>query len=167
MKHNPSLLLNTAITIIIIIVFAVTTSFVRNRNESKIKCEDKPLQYQHTFDDLLDAIEWVESKDDANAIGDNGNAVGAYQIWKIYVDDVNRIFKTWRPHPFQRMYIYTYADRFNKEKSREMVTIYLKHYGKNKSFEAMARIHNGGPNGWKKECTKPYWLKIKARMELK
>ena len=39
-----------------------------------------------TFDDLLDAIEWVESKGDPAAIGDGGDAVGAYQIHKIYVD---------------------------------------------------------------------------------
>ena len=32
---------------------------------------------------LLDAIEIVESNCNANAIGDKGNAVGSFQIWKI------------------------------------------------------------------------------------
>ena len=51
-----------------------------------------PPVVRHTFDDLLDAIEWVESKGDANAIGDGGE-LGPYQLKKIYVDDVNRIRK--------------------------------------------------------------------------
>ena len=46
-----------------------------------------------TFEDLLDAIESVESGGNANAVGDNNRAVGSFQIWKIYVDDVNRIIR--------------------------------------------------------------------------
>jgi len=106
-------------------------------------------------DNLLDAIEFVESRGQSDAVGDKGNAVGAYQIWKIYVDDVNRILGQDK---------YSYDDRWDKGKSREMVRVYLRHYGKG-SLESMARIHNGGPNGWKKESTKKYWLKVKARME--
>ena len=30
--------------------------------------------------------------------------------------------------------------------------------------EAIARIHNGGPMGWRKESTKPYWEKVKKAM---
>ncbi len=120
-----------------------------------------------TFDDLLDAIEWVESKGDANAVGDDGDAVGAYQLHKIYVDDVNRIVDE---------NIYCYEDRWDKKCSREMTGIYIRYYGfkffgdprdgnKGPPFEAMARIHNGGPKGYLKESTKAYWAKVKARME--
>ena len=110
-----------------------------------------------TLDDLLDAIEFVESKCDADAIGDGGNAVGSFQIWKIYVDDVNRIN---RLHGNGTRYMY--GTRRSRKFSREMATIYLKHYGG--TFEEMARKHNGGPQGHKKESTKAYWLKVKARM---
>jgi len=114
----------------------------------------------HTFDDLLDAIEWVESKGDPRAIGDNGNAVGSFQIWKIYVDDVNRILKS---HPVNGVYLqHPYEHRLSKVLSRSMATTYLKHYGG--TFEEMARKHNGGPQGHKKESTEAYWLKVKARM---
>ncbi len=120
----------------------------------------------HTFDNLLDAIEWVESRGDPWAVGDNGNAVGAYQIHKIYVDDVNRIQKSYNtPMLMRRDGQFTYRDRENKQRSREMVTIYLNHYGG--TFEEMARKQNGGPQGHKKESTKAYWLKVKARMEAK
>ncbi len=138
-----------------------------------------------TFDDLLDAIEWVESKGDANAVGDyirrlewekgwkipikeagEWQAIGAYQLHKIYVDDYNMILKSYKGKSvYSPALYYTYQDRWDKWKSRQMVHIYLRYYSENKSFEQMARIHNGGPNGYKKESTKPYWLKVKARLE--
>ena len=181
----------------------------------------------YDLDDLLNAIEWVESKGDANAMGDwqtvgatdsqwqthqgtktahgypggevyygiaQPQAIGAYQIHKIYVDDVNRILASVGLFKEQ----FTYSDRWDKDKSRQMVTIYLRWYWNHREeakkfpikmsscdtvwyrerirtpehesycweiWESCARIHNGGPNGWKKESTKKYWLKVKARLE--
>lgn len=141
---------------------------------------------------FLDAIEWVESKGDPQAVGDNGNAVGSFQIHERYVDDVNMIMKRyvsgWQSIP--------YSDRWHRDKSRLMVTIYLTYYRDKMihsldsydtadDFECMARIHNGGPDGWRNDPqwfvrnrdyvleqaerkianTKAYWLKVKARME--
>jgi len=111
---------------------------------------------------LLDAIEQVESGGKADAVGDNGNAVGSFQIWKIYVDDVNRILGEDR---------YTYSDRLSPILSREMVKVYIRHYATEKrlkrepTLQDMARIHNGGGNGYKKECTKKYWIKVKRSMK--
>jgi hypothetical protein len=123
------------------------------------------LTEELTFDDLLDAIEWVESKGDPWAIGDDGRAVGAYQIHKIYVDDVRRIMlKRFATYSWS-VGVPNYQSRQDPEKSRDMVTTYLKHYGG--TFEEMARKHNGGPKGHLKEATKSYWLKVKARMETK
>ena len=113
-------------------------------------------------DRLLDAIEQVESGCNADAIGDNGNAIGSFQIWKIYVDDVNRILGEDR---------YTYSDRMSRSLSRQMVRVYIDHYTTEKrlkresTLEDMARNHNGGPNGYKKECTKKYWIKVKRRLK--
>ena len=110
---------------------------------------------------LLDAIEQVESNGDPNAIGDNGKAVGSFQIWKTYVDDVNRILREHR---------YNYNDRYDPLLSRYMVKTYIGHYvtkkrlKRNPTFEDMARIHNGGPNGYKKKCTEKYWEKIKKEL---
>ena len=119
-----------------------------------------PVELQgRTFDDLLDAIEWVESRGDSNAVGDNGRAVGSFQIHHCYIEDVR-----WGKDSFKD------SDRLNKAKSREIVRCYLSRYatyyrlGHYPTFEDFARIHNGGPNGWKKDCTKPYWLKVKARL---
>ena len=116
------------------------------------------------FERFLDAIEWVESKGDANAIGENGE-IGAYQLTKAYVDDIDSIFQQ-----KYGMSVFDYSDRYDKEKSRTMVILYFQHYGRYivpepTSWEPYARIHNGGPNGWKKDCTKPYWEKVKTRMQ--
>jgi hypothetical protein len=104
---------------------------------------------------LLDAIEQVESGGQADAIGDNGKAVGAYQIHKICVDDVNRILGE---------KIYTYSHRLNKAKSRQMCEIYIDHYGRNKTDLDKARIWNGGPRGHKKKATLKYAQKIKKHL---
>jgi hypothetical protein len=130
----------------------------------------EPQKTEISIETLLDAIEAVESGGDPNAIGDGGRAVGAYQIWKIYVDDVNNI-NTFGPK-------YNYEDRWDRNKSRAMAKAYLYWYVRftrgvynkkpewdNRKWEYMARIHNGGPNGWKKECTKSYWLKVKRAIE--
>ena len=117
---------------------------------------------------LLNAIKSVESSGNASAIGDNGKAVGAYQLHKVYVDDVNNILKN-KGSKIR----FTYSDRFNAHKSRVMTYIYLNHYGKvyerktgkKASLEVLARIHNGGPSGYKKQATLKYWHKVKKRLE--
>ncbi|KKN71388.1 hypothetical protein LCGC14_0421100 [marine sediment metagenome] len=146
-------------------------------------------QHEPTFDDLLDAICQVESGGRADAVGDGGAAVGAYQIHQIYVDDVNRIMRIWsdkyqsyidngrltKAVPVQidneDVYQFSYEDRRNEQKSRAMTSIYLNHYGTAErlgyepTFEDYARIHNGGLYGWKKQSTEKYWLKVKERLK--
>jgi hypothetical protein len=112
--------------------------------------------------ELLNAIACIESNCDDKAIGDGGEAVGRYQIHKIYVDDVNRIAGT----------SYSYDDRYDPVKSEQMVIIYLTHYGdfytrvtgKTPTAEVLARIHNGGPYGYRKKETIKYWNKVKKKI---
>lgn len=123
-----------------------------------------------TFDDFLNAIEWIEPGGHADAIGDNGRAVGAYQIHKIYVDDVNRILKK-----LSIWLHFSYEDRWDKAQSRRMIEYYVGYYAliphlnrhvwRPGDLEKIARIHNGGPTGHTKDSTKPYWEKVKAKLE--
>lgn len=135
-----------------------------------------------SFEGLLDAIKWVESRGDASAVCPDGCCIGAYQLAKIYVDDVNRIRKLKNKYYYE----YDYTDRFSKLRSRMMVCIYLQYYSEDKTIESMARIHNGGPDGWRDDPdwfvrnrkltlkqaqkkianTKAYWIKVKNRMEM-
>lgn len=105
------------------------------------------------LDSLIDALVKVESKGDVNAIGDNGKAVGCLQIWCDVIEDVNRF----------SMVQYTYDDRYDYVKSKEICRKYLLHYGgRNASNETYARIWNGGPKGHTKISTKKYWNKVKV-----
>jgi hypothetical protein len=106
------------------------------------------------LDKLWAATIKVESNGKADALGDGGKAIGIAQIHKICVDDINRIVST----P-----LYTYEDRLDPIKSREMWEIYLYHYGWEvmDSPEKLSRIWNGGPTGYKKKSTLAYWEKVK------
>ncbi len=124
-----------------------------------------------TFEDLLDAIEMVESGGDENAIGAGGEAVGSFQIHKIYVDDVNRIQLAKHEKRHMGYLPYRYEWRKDRNISRDIVSIYLRYYatmrriGRKPTVQDKARIHNGGPNGWKKESTIPYWEKVKKLLK--
>ena len=113
-----------------------------------ITTPDNPI----TLDDLLDAIEQVESGGDVNAIGKAGE-IGCMQIMKIMVDDVNRILG------YKHL---GYWDCWRRGESRQMCRVYMAHYCEGKSWEYMARCWNGGPDGYKKDSTLPYWEKVKA-----
>jgi len=133
---------------LIVAAFACPDSFC----ESAVEIE--PSRY--SFNDLLDAIAEVESGGDPNAYNEAEDAVGLFQIRKIYVDDVNRILGR---------NVFCYADRLDPDESRMMVAVYLGRYGVCRPIEALARIHNGGPRGWKKKSTIPYWEKVKKELD--
>lgn len=117
---------------------------------------DGVVQLNHNLDDLLAAIATVESNNDPTAYNKKEDAAGLFQIRPIYLQDVNRILG------YQS---YKLSDRFDPQKSKEMVYVYLCHYGRNKSLEQLARIQNGGPQGHKKESTLRYWQKVKERLK--
>ena len=115
---------------------------------------------------LYAAIAQVES--DRGATSAN-----VYQLRTLYIADVNRITRDWNRNanasgvtPFP---IYTAADQTDEAMSREIMAIYWTHYGKvyaartgkPVTYEVLARIHNGGPYGWKKRSTLRYWERVK------
>ena len=128
---------------------------------------------------LLDAIATVESNNDDKAIGDKGRAIGRFQIWKTYVDEVNRICRLKKNGK-----TFSYEDRKDTVKSREMVRIYLEFWGrqyerntgKKATLEVLAKIHNGHAF-WKRSNTKKneqyfknlasYWIKVSRELNSK
>lgn len=111
---------------------------------------------------LIAALISVESGGNDLAIGDNGQAVGCLQIHPAVVDDTNRILGA---------STYRRRDRLRRDYSVMMCRTYLGHYaskarlGREPTLEDMARIWNGGPNGYKKDATKAYWVKVRTAME--
>lgn len=105
---------------------------------------------------LFAAIAAVESEDGQTS--DN-----VYQLQRVYLDDVGRIFGC------------HFADEVatDRHASEHVMLAYLEYYGeryqrktgRTPTAEVLARIHNGGPNGWRKDSTLEYWRKVKAAME--
>lgn len=110
---------------------------------------------------LIQALISVESKGDDFAIGDRhlkNKAYGCLQIRKPYVDDVNRVFGT--------KYI-AQECLGNRALSisllKRYMTIYAtaKRLGRAVTAQDIARIHNGGPNGWRRAATLVYWNRVR------
>ena len=116
-----------------------------------------------TLETLFLAIAQVES--DRGATASN-----VYQIRDIYIRDVNRIMENpgWRFFPPFRTF-----DKFAKSKSEDMMIVYWRWWGmqyeqktcNRVTYEVLARIHNGGPLGWKKPETVAYWNRVAAIMK--
>lgn len=105
---------------------------------------------------LLAAMIAVESGGDDTAVGDNGRSVGALQISRQCVVDVNRFSGSRYRWP---------EDCYNRSLSVEICTTYLTHYcGNGASNEVYARTWNGGPNGAKRRSTVKYWNSVRIRL---
>lgn len=110
---------------------------------------------ESAFDRLLDAIAIVESNGNPHAVGDGGRALGAYQIHRAYWKDGTKFLGvTW-----------SYEQAKDPDKAREVVRAYLLHYGKDKGLLDKARIHNGGPRGYRKDATLSYARRIAEILE--
>lgn len=112
---------------------------------------------------LLDAIRKVESQDGKRLVGDNGKAIGPYQIWKSYWQDAVDHDKSIGG---------VYRDCMEQEYSEKVILAYWDRYGGlSPTDEKLARIHNGGPKIMKRQGTEAwrrttvYWTKVKAAME--
>jgi len=111
-------------------------------------------------DHLLDAIRQVESGG-RDLVGDGGKAIGPYQIHREYWQDAVAADKTLGG---------TYADCHGEQYARRVVRAYLTRYGRGKTDEQMARIHNGGCGilrrvgtaAW--DRTTRYWQRVKGAM---
>ena len=112
--------------------------------------------------ELINALIIVESNGNDQAVGDNGNAIGALQIWKPY----------WRDACERSNIGGQYRDCFTRDYSIQVFDAYMKRYAREawtnpKKFDAekVARIHNGGPKGYKKTATIKYWKKVQKTLD--
>jgi len=110
---------------------------------------------------ILDAIEKVETggqRDPANAVGDQGRALGPMQIHRVYwVDAVDH-------DPSLVSNGETYDSVRDRAYARRVVMAYWSRYAKSWDAQTLARIHNGGPKGHRKAATLGYWAKVRAKL---
>ena len=116
---------------------------------------------------LLDAIKQVESRGDPCAIGDNGRSLGAYQIMQAYYTDALEY------NPRLGDGGRTYSDVWgigSEAYSEEVIASYMGRYatpgrlGRQPTNEDIARIHNGGPDGYKRTSTVSYWERVETEL---
>lgn len=102
------------------------------------------------------AIHQVESSGQYTNVkkGDKGKAIGPLQIHESYWKD-SRV-----SGQYQNCEDYNYSVR--------VMTAYLNRYGKrfiiSNDFQALARIHNGGPRGYEDPKTLAYWRKVQKHL---
>jgi len=109
---------------------------------------------------LLDAICSVESNCDPSKVGDKGE-LGCYQIRECFWIDalehdpsIGGEYEDVIDKEYAEKCIYAYWDRYATEKR----------LGRPVTDEDRARMHNGGPNGHKKDATVKYWNKIEKEL---
>jgi soluble lytic murein transglycosylase-like protein len=114
-------------------------------------------------DRFLQALAWVESRGNPSAVGDQGKAIGIYQIHRSYWADAVEHDKSIGGR---------YEDCYDPAYARRIVVAYMSRYAPaNATYEQLARLHNGGCSILKRKGTKAwhnttaYWHKIRAAME--
>ena len=110
---------------------------------------------------FINAINQVEAggRHTGSIIGDGGKAIGPFQLHRDYWIDATKFDKTIGG---------SYSQCADYNYSKRIVAAYLTRYGakyiKSNDFESLARIHNGGPNGYRYKGTISYWHKVQAWM---
>lgn len=112
--------------------------------------------------EILDAIRWVESRNVPDARvpdGDDGLAIGPYQIHEVYWLDA---------HGYDDSLGGRYQDCRNRGYAERVIDAYMRRYApeawRTGAAEHIARVHNGGPTGHRKKATDGYWRRVRARL---
>ena len=110
--------------------------------------------------EILDAIRFVESGDrDDVPDGDDGKAIGPYQIHNVYWLDATE---------FAPQLGGTYQDCRQRGYAEQVIDAYMQRHAATAweigDGQTIARIHNGGPTGNTKNATLGYWQRVRRRL---
>lgn len=103
-------------------------------SDAKVLPTTKEDRDKVVWERLVHAICMVESGCDDNAKNKTSSACGRFQMLRVYVDEVNRI---------KGKKVYSYNDRFDPLKAREIFEIYQQHYNPNKDIDRAIILHRG------------------------
>jgi hypothetical protein len=109
---------------------------------------------------ILLAIRLVESGGrDAVPDGDDGRAIGPYQIHEAYWRDAVQADPTLGG---------SYQDCRRRDYAERVIAAYMQRWAADAwasgDAETIARVHNGGPDGARKDSTLRYWERVRARL---
>jgi hypothetical protein len=122
-------------------------------------CAPQNVSSDYTLNQILDAIRIVETggRSDAGrgSNGDGGRALGPFQIHVEYWKDTGLPGKydDCRDLSYSRSVVLAYWRRYCPEALAEL------------NAEVLARTHNGGPAGAKRDSTLPFWKKVRLELE--
>jgi hypothetical protein len=109
---------------------------------------------------LLDALIAVESNGRDDAVGDAGRALGALQVWRVYWSDAVEHAPAIGGE---------YRDVATREYAERVVVAYWLRYSasavRDGDLQRLARVHNGGPRGHRRQATVAYWQRVSRAME--
>lgn len=133
-----------------IIVVSILSLFPLLVSDTRVPTisDKKEAMDRVVWERLVHAICMVESGCDDSARNPKSSASGRFQMLKIYVDEVNRI---------KGKRAYSYNDRLNPTKAREMFEIYRQHYNPSKDIDRAIVLHRG-------KVSKKYIKKVKSEM---
>ena len=107
-------------------------------------------------------------QDPENAVGDGGDSIGPYQIQYGYWLDATEEDPSLKANG--RTWQNT-KGAGSQQYSEKVMQAYMNRYatkrrlnGRKPTDEDIARIHNGGPNGYSKPTTVAYWNKVKKNL---
>jgi hypothetical protein len=112
-----------------------------------------------TVDEILSAVRFVETggaPDEGRcAVGDGGRAIGPFQIHRAYWQDAGLpgAFEDCRDPEYARAVVLAYWRRYCPRALDDL------------DAEALARVHNGGPTGDRRESTRGFWRKVEGVLE--
>jgi|ETNvirenome_6_30_1030629.scaffolds.fasta_scaffold03167_2 hypothetical protein len=109
---------------------------------------------------LILAIIMIESSGNEFALNKKEQAYGCLQIREAYCKDASE----------QSHHDWSHREAFDAVAAIQMFEAYMQRYattqrlGRDVTAEDIARIHNGGPNGYKRSSTDAYWAKVKQQL---
>lgn len=133
-----------------IIVVSILSLFLLLVSDARVSTisDKKEAMDRVVWERLVHAICMVESGCDDNAKNKTSSVCGRFQMLRVYVDEVNRI---------KGKKVYSYNDRFDPLKAREMFEIYQSHHNPTKDIDKAIVLHRG-------KKVKSYIRKVKQEM---
>ena len=137
----------------------VTHSATIAKNATVVKNVTVIKEVKPSKEQFLHALWQVEASGELYpSDGDNGNAIGPYQIWKVYWLDAVEFSGLGGSYEDCRDIVY----------AEQVIHKYMKRHARDAwesgDWETVARIHNGGPNGATKTSTVKYWKKVEEHL---
>jgi hypothetical protein len=118
-----------------------------------------------TDSDFINAIGHIETLNTDSLIGDSGRAYGRYQIHDV----------CFTASGLKNLLNYEHKDMFDSVKAERVFWavmginchVYAQKYGKYPDYRDLARMWNGGPNGYQNEATLNYLKKFEQCQDKK